>query len=532
MDPVPLTLDLAGPVRLHDRSGRDLTPRLTRSRAVLALLGATEGHRRSRAWIQDKLWSEKPGPEGRSALRYTLWDLRKALGPHRSALLSEGDCLALDPAAVAVRLPRAGHPGPDAPIFAEGLDVDDAEFECWLRRQRAGTDAGVPLPFLDEGSPRILRSSVRFFPDGGDDDHLVALSQTLVTRIAARLVRTTGAVVGIGVEDAPRPGAFALELRVDLRLSRVRGRVLAQVSVTHVGRDEIVWTNDRDLPRGLSGQDPLNPFANLTAEAIARALTRLPDRPTDAERAAVSFCQALAMPRSFGARDLTSAIEVLGALDIEELDALAAARRALYLGWTVIERLATDPEAALDEARELSRLSLRLDPTLAEAYAVRSELADFDRDPTLAHDFARRAVEIDPFDPMSVAALAKAEARSGNGKAAYQQALFAQKLALGAANPAWWAMLCCSTALGQGDATLALRHAGTAHELSPGFRPPLRFLGALRFMTGDIEGCDRALSTLATHEPGFAVAHLAEPDYPLRSLDRSLLRKIARRNWL
>ncbi|MDX8355784.1 hypothetical protein [Cognatiyoonia sp. IB215182] len=523
MVPAPLILDLVGPVSLHDRNGYNLTPRLMRSRAVLALLGATEGYRRSRSWIQDKLWSDKTKPEGSAALRYALWDLRRSLGDHRAALICEHGYIALDPNSVQVRLPETVL---DGPVFAEGLDIDDAEFEVWLSEQRNGGAAARAAPFLDEGRPYSLRSVVRIYPNGGDDDHLNGLAQTLAIRTAARLTRTTGALVRIDPDDDSDTARFATELRVDLRLSRVRGRVLAQVSVANTRRDEIIWTNDRDLPGGLVGQDPLNPFANLTAEAIGRALMQLPPDASDVEHASAAFCKAMSMPRSFDACDLLDAIQTLGALEIDEVAARSAARRALYLGWLVIERKATCEKSALEEARALSRRSIELDPTLSEAFAVRSELADFDRNPALAHDLAQYAVNIDPFDPLAVAALSKAEARLGDGQSAYKRALFAQQLAVGLPNPAWWATLCCTTAMSHGNTTLALRHAETAHELAAGFLPPLRFLAALRFMADDLQGCRSALSSLAAKEPGFSPDILTEPEYPLRSIDVAILRQL------
>ncbi len=528
MAPVPLTLELAGPVRLHDLAGCDLTPRLTRSRAVLALLGATRGHRRSRAWIQDKLWSDRTAPDGAAALRYALWDLRRSLGKYRSALLSEAGWIALDDRAVRVRLPDTTPDVPDAPVFAEGLDVDDVEFEAWLRAQRHAAVPVPAMPFLDEGRRCPVRSLVRIHPDGGDDDRLTGLARTLAARIAARLTRASGALVHIGPGAEDGPDHAGTELRADLRLSRIRGRILAQVSVTNVRREEVVWTNDRDLPRGLSGQDPLNPSANLVAGGIARALTMLPRDPSDAERAAAAFCQALSVPRSFEAGDLLAAIDTLRTIDVAEVSARAAARRALYLGWLVIERKAPCPDAALEEARDLSRRSMELDPTLSEAFAVRSELADFDRRPELAHDLAMRAVAIDPFEPLGVAALAKAEARLGNGEAAYRKALFAQQLAVGSPNPAWWAALCCTTAMEHGNHGAALRHAETAHELAAGFLPPVRFLTALRFEAGDMDGCREALLTLLAREPGFSPERLTDPEYPLRSVDVAVLRRMRR----
>ncbi|MBN9678813.1 hypothetical protein [Salipiger bermudensis] len=521
----PLILDLAGPVRLQSSKGEDLTPKLTRSRAVLALLGASEGHVRSRTWIQDKLWSDKPGPEAAAALRYVLWDIRKALGKHRSGIASRNGNIALDRATFEVRCQTSG--GACGRAFAEGLDVDDPEFEAWLRDQRAMSAARLEAPpSRGEGARRDLRSMVWLCPDGGDDDALQGLAHSLAVKIAARLKRSAGAIVRIDGNDIRRETESGIGLRCNLRLSRLRGRILAQVSLTNLRSGMLAWTNDRDLPKALSAQDPLNPFANLMAERIAHELASAGPDATEDEWAASAYSRALLMPRSFRGSELQQAVETLGTVELEEAAALSAARRALYLGWMVIERRVDCPQTALETARSLSRRAIELDPTLSEAFAIRAELADFDRKPELAYDLARHAVQLDPFDPIAVAALAKAEARVGNAEAAYKRALYAQQLALGFSNPAWWASLCCTTALQRGDAELALRHAETACDLAPGFLPPLRFLAALRFMKNDLDGCRGVLLALSELEHGFTPEHFTDPDYPVRSVAPGVLRDL------
>jgi hypothetical protein len=56
-----------GPLRLSDAEGADLTPRGRKAQGVLALLGTAPGLRRSRSWLQDKLWSDRARNKARAA---------------------------------------------------------------------------------------------------------------------------------------------------------------------------------------------------------------------------------------------------------------------------------------------------------------------------------------------------------------------------------------------------------------------------------------------------------------------------------
>jgi TolB-like protein len=137
--PLKLVLNLVGPLRLICNNGSDLTPRGAKTQGMLVLLGSAPNLRRSRAFLQDKLWSDRGPEQGSASLRQSLVELRRSLGECRDCLKTEAKWVALDPGRVrVVMVPEAGDWGPlgDAPEFAEGLDVADPEFEDWIRDQR------------------------------------------------------------------------------------------------------------------------------------------------------------------------------------------------------------------------------------------------------------------------------------------------------------------------------------------------------------------------------------------------------------
>ena len=84
-----LILRLVGPLRLSRRDGVDVTPRTLKAQGILALLGAAPALRRSRAWLQDKLWSDRAAENGGASLRQTVHRLRAAVGPDHGWLISD-----------------------------------------------------------------------------------------------------------------------------------------------------------------------------------------------------------------------------------------------------------------------------------------------------------------------------------------------------------------------------------------------------------------------------------------------------------
>lgn len=128
-------LDLVGPLSLHDADGNDLTPRAKKAQGLLALVATSPKLRRSRSWLQDKLWSDRGQRQGADSLRQCLVEIRSALGEHVDCLRTDHTFVALDPDAVNIRTwPEEAEP--HGAEFLEGLDVRDPEFEDWLRLQR------------------------------------------------------------------------------------------------------------------------------------------------------------------------------------------------------------------------------------------------------------------------------------------------------------------------------------------------------------------------------------------------------------
>lgn len=140
---------LIGPVTVIGADGADLTPRSTKSRALLAMLALSPRGARSRVWLRDKLWSDRAEDQASASLRQTLFDIRRSLGPiAKDILVADKHTVTLNLSRTridAIELLDPSRPGGvdrqgsdwwGTEHFLEGLDVRDPEFEDWLTLER------------------------------------------------------------------------------------------------------------------------------------------------------------------------------------------------------------------------------------------------------------------------------------------------------------------------------------------------------------------------------------------------------------
>lgn len=146
-----------GPMSLTTQDGNDLTPRSRKGQAVLAMLCTGRNGRRTRAWLQANLWSDRAPPQASGSLRSCLHELRAALGEHQGILSADRSIIEIDLSAVWVDLldmtPMEWLQTVSEGVeFLEGLDLVDPQFNHWLTEQRAHWSKRAETAF-DAGSP-------------------------------------------------------------------------------------------------------------------------------------------------------------------------------------------------------------------------------------------------------------------------------------------------------------------------------------------------------------------------------------------
>jgi len=133
------SLRLLGPFYLQNAAGQDITPNTQKWCALLAMLATAPNGRRSRKWLQDRLWSESNEQNGSVSLRQALFQIRRKLGVHEALLSSDKSVVHLELSQLDIDVLNVDHlavNGAEVPQFLEGIDVEDFEFEDWLREQR------------------------------------------------------------------------------------------------------------------------------------------------------------------------------------------------------------------------------------------------------------------------------------------------------------------------------------------------------------------------------------------------------------
>jgi hypothetical protein len=235
---------LIGLFQVLDETGRDRTPRGAKSRALLAMLCQTPGHRRPRRWLEGRLWSDRGAEQASGSLRQALTELRKALGPLALLLESDRDCVALhgfatdldnDPDEARAALLQ----GRD---FLEGIDIHDNAFLEWLAEERVrvavqlglGPEIGVAGAGPMQRPPVTLRIASR--PDEIEEGAVNDLASAIARLTAEYLLKDGAAAewfvgrsaLGLDVQvegDWQEDGAF---LKVRLAAPEKHGSRWAQ----------------------------------------------------------------------------------------------------------------------------------------------------------------------------------------------------------------------------------------------------------------------------------------------------------------
>ncbi len=276
-----LRVALFGPFSVSDADGLDITPTGRKARALFAMLALAPNGRRSRAWLQDKLWSGKAQHLGRASLRHELSHMRRHFSDAGHDLLkTHGDDIVLDLAQIETDI--QDQVPPEHHELLEGLDVDDPEFEHWLSEERAfwyGKLDSLPKPTLvakdhpeaslkDAFRKFVPHISIHAFDVIGDDNTLINFAKGLEAEISAMFSTFVGAFELI---DRDYHG----ESSADYVLSgSVRGSSPIRVTIqaVHAPNGGVVWSYRVDVsPQSeLESQEHI---ARHVVESIQRTLS-------------------------------------------------------------------------------------------------------------------------------------------------------------------------------------------------------------------------------------------------------------------
>ena len=501
-----------GPFRVHDDAGQEVTPLGMKERGLLALLVLSPGQRRTRAWLQDKLWSDRAPEQASGSLRQALSNVRKALGAAEAELQSDRTTLWLAPEATIEA--AAGE-------VLDDIDIRDPEFSDWLRDLRS---AQAPGPAPQPGhAPPGLAPPDRTRPivvirqtDFGNAPRSRFLARAISQRIAGDLILVGEIdVIQVQAEDRILSDGQA-SVVIDLEsFGEDEGSYLL-MRIMGMPSRRIAWSGRLSLsiPVAAVWQSPeATRVVNQTVRKVADLIAGLPSLSPHA-----AFHRAVRRVYEFDHDGLIKADELLARVQDGEFRGLALAWRGFVRLTYALEfrdtrpDLITESRAFADEAlRELADHPV----VLALASQVRVNL---EGDLDAGHYLALRAAEMSDQNPYALEALSHTWNLHGDPEKAHDLAQRARLAAQGLANSFSFDMQACLSAVGLGQLDEALQAALECHRKMPFYRPALRYLVALSYLCGNRDGAIWYAGRLRQIEPDFTPALLLHPGYPLETL--------------
>ncbi len=477
------------------------------------MLARADDFRRSRRWVESKLWSDRAQPQASGSLRQALTEIRTCLGIHRDCLIANRRNIALDPKIIAVNF-QSGKQFSSADLF-EGLDVRDPEFEAWLTMERQEIRQ-AELPH----SPPISRFSN--FLGGNPDNQLTVM-----------------------FKDADDPVGFAIEHQISQNLTEVssirligdsgdqtadatlRTNVITEMNRQHLSAQlilangTIVWTASRNVIGGI--EKCVFALSNEASEMILRLLqSRDSTNPAEKLRE-----RALDELFSFDAARLRVADGLFSAAQEYNFDPLVLAWQAFLRMIIINERLENDVQGLREQANELARKALEHggdNPTLLALVSQVNLFLGIDLDGV--EILSRIAAERKPGSALAQMSMSALALRSGKIEEAKHFAESSLTSTGQGRLKHWSHMLNCLAEIATGDFRAATRHAECALALAPSFRPPLRHLYALDVEAGRESRARNSLKKLRSQEPIFSLKMIRDvPEYPAKTLRESSLVK-------
>ena len=511
-----VTIHLFGAFSVTGPDGGDLTPRSAKGQALLALLVTAPQHKRTRSWLQDKLWSRSDPASGSANLRQVLATLRRALGPWSELLQADRHAVWLDPHLFASDWSEHTTRDPDS--FLEGIDIDDPEFGDWLTTRRNGPAQpamyrAAPAPALD----RHRRWRVALIGSGTAEGLVAHLEAQLHSRLAKSLFETGIAELASTPNDAGDP----LAIDVALALSPLgEARYGARVSVTRPERRRTLWSATetvRVTPDTLDDTEPLMALLANAHAAILREIARAADLPPGLDAEARVLARSTQRVFSFDADTLAQTDGTLIGLQDGRERGVVLGMRAQISVIRDIERLTAAPEETVEQGLYFAAKAIEADPFNSQVLSAAANANVFLKwDIDTGAELATLALQTNRSNPLAWWAQANVALYTQSFDRALESAMTATRLAWATPLQFWCQFQLGLAALAAGRIELARRSLETSAAIAPSFRPPRRYLLALYAHHGPRDRAVRMARDLAALEESFSLDAFARDDgYPI-----------------
>lgn len=509
-----MKVNLRGPFRVFDDAGTDRTPKGIKERALLALLLLSPGQRRTRAFVQDKLWSERDAAMASGSCRQALANVRKALGPMADQLCSDRSAIWLHPAVVA-------DPEADADVadLLDDLDVRDPEFDEWLRdlRQRYEVRRPSVAPAGRVVHYAVKRPAVILWAAGAQRSERAAfLLRALSQRLEGELVMVGDIDVLLTERQADADAADNASAQIEIESLDEDDRWFVLMRVYSLPVRRCVWTGRLQLPMQLAAiwdAPEMTRFVNQATSAVADVI--------GVQGGLTPFAavhRAVRRVYDFDKTSLESADGLLQRAQENDPSGLALAWRGFVRLTSALEfRQSTDEQntEAVEFCNEAIARAGNHPVVLALASQVNLKMRG---DSDFGHYLALRAAEASDRNPYALHALSQAMFFRGEFQKSHEVAVTARVNAEGMANSFSWDMQCSLSALSLGDTEMAFDSALSSHRKMPIYRPALRYLIALSLLKGRAVDAQHYVVRLQRLEADFVPKLFLSPNYPVETL--------------
>ena len=496
--------------------GDDLTPRSEKGQALLALLLTAPQHKRTRSWLQDKLWSRSDPARGATNLRQVLATLRRALGHWDYLLQADRRTVWLDATLVrsdwmiarrTTRLPSWKGSTSTIPNSAPGWRP------CAAGRRRARSAARFPRHRATKPGAGASRSTGR--------PRRVGLSP---------ISKPNSSPFSPGACWKPasrrsRPPATTRAIRWQ-SMFRWRSRRSAKAAtacgfrVLRPERRRILWSTAETIriaPAAVGDTPSLMALVANAQAAIMREISREADLPPGLDPESRVLARSAQRVFSFDADTLTRTDRSLTELQDGRERGVVLAMRAQISVIRDIERLSAAPQETAEQGLYLAAKAIEADPFNSQVLSAAANAQVFLKwDIDTGAELAEMALHTNRSNPLAWWAQANVALYTQSFDRALECAMTATQLARGTPLQFWCQFQLGLAALAAGQLELARRSLETSAAIAPSFRPPRRYLLALYAHLGQMGRASRMAKDLAALEETFSLdAFARDHDYPV-----------------
>lgn len=520
------TIQLFGPLSFVV-GDLDLTPKSAKGKAMFALLATSPDMRRSRRWLEDKLWSDRGPEQARASLRQTLSEARRLLAYCPDVLFVDRSTVAL----VDVTSDLDGGLG-EGVEFLEGIDVRDSEFNDWLCGMRSRFAPQGPEWSADL-RPKKLVVECRALGEAPSAQRIVG--NVLADQVAAHICEQVSALRRLDM----RPGELTERADIDVSCQIVDGdkATVAFFRITTSQSGQILFSRAVEIPGSPVAMIGSDEVAKVTFEAAEAALQHIPamlSRDNPAARASALAQIALRKVFAFEKSQLEQADRLLDEAHGVHADPRHLAWRALIRTIQDIEMFDGNTSGLRREADDLltSALGSGSEIPLVLSLSALVKLMLFD-DADSAEYLAGTASYASPNSPFSLQALAVTQMMTGDVHQAYTNSRRSHYMSAGSTFRHWWDLYHCLVCIASRHFEEATKVAEDAVRRAPTFRPPLRNLLALYSHFDEVDRAQAIARRLAAIEPGFSIDRFVDDNsYPNRTVRRAGLVEAVAERWM